>query len=453
MYGGEDSIMRIALCKNSFAGPVSGADEALTTYATTLHARRYDVHVLLLFPCADDDPYYIRLKDAGVPVSFVLKQSPLFELIVWVRNLLATVLFFIFFIPWVKELLRGIWQGLMDFMTRPRLVRCRNCLNQLHPDILHIFTPDDGARLMIRAGHDLGIPTLYHELGTANHLPMLTRYYQRLGEVLPLCTEVAALSPRLASEWAERFPFLNSISVVPLIIERTRAFNLSSQIPRRSTPVVFGFAGRVEEGKGTFVLLDAMQRVSRHRHLAVARIAGAGPELAKAKARARELKMEDAYEFVGHYADPLGRHAFMNSLDVFVLPSFAEGTPNAIIEAMSNGLPIIASDVGGVRDVIGDDAGVLVPAGNSEALSAAIVRLAQDSELRKRMGDAARHRYEKLFSAAAVVPLMLRTYARVTRNGHEFSGVLSATGALHPWTEVRLDRLASGKEKAAASQL
>jgi glycosyltransferase involved in cell wall biosynthesis len=435
--------MRIALCKNTFAGPVSGADEALTTYATTLHARRYDVHVVLLFPCADDDPYYIRLKDAGVSVSFVLKHSPLFELIVWLRNLLATVFFFIFFIPRVKELLRGIWQGLMDLMTRPRLARCRNCLNQLHPDILHVFTPDDGARLMIRAGHDLGIPTLYHELGTANHLPMLAGYYRRLGKVLPLCTEVAALSPRLASEWAERFPFLNSISVVPLIIERTRAFNLSSQIPRRSAPVVFGFAGRVEEAKGTFVLLDAMKRVSRHRHLAVARIAGAGPELAKAKARARELKLQDTYEFVGHYSEPLGRTAFMNSLDVFVLPSLAEGTPNGIIEAMAHGIPVIATPVGGIPDIVDADSGILVPPGDAASLAAAMLLLARDPARRKAIGIAARQRYEKLFSPAAVFPLMLQTYGRVAGNGHALIGV-SENNHQHPWVEIQIKKREGG---------
>ena len=73
------------------------------------------------------------------------------------------------------------------------------------PDLLHVFTPDTGAAMMIRAGHELGIPVLYHEMGTAHHLPMLEDYYRRLEKVLPLCTEVAALSPRLAEEWSTDF--------------------------------------------------------------------------------------------------------------------------------------------------------------------------------------------------------------------------------------------------------
>ena len=122
----------------------------------------------------------------------------------------------------------------------------------------------------------------------------------------------------------------------------------------------------------------------------------------------------------------------MNSLDVFVLPSFAEGTPKSIIEAMAHGVPVIATTVGGIADVVDGESGILVPPGDSAALADAMLLLARDHKRRVAMGAAARLRYEKLFSQRAVLPLMLETYSRVTRNGHELAKGIS--GDRHPWS-------------------
>jgi glycosyltransferase involved in cell wall biosynthesis len=90
-----------------------------------------------------------------------------------------------------------------------------------------------------------------------------------------------------------------------------------------------------------------------------------------------------------------------------------EGTPNTIVEAMSHGVPTIASAVGGIPDLINAETGILFPASDVAALAQAITRLAKDKELRLRMGLAARARYEQLFSPPAVLPILLDTYNRV----------------------------------------
>ena len=102
--------MNIALCKTAFAGPVSGADETLVSYALALHEAGHNVRVVLLYRCAEDDWYYVRLKNAGVPVAFVVTRSFLYNLMRVTRDLLATVLFFIFVMPRAKQFLRSIWQ-------------------------------------------------------------------------------------------------------------------------------------------------------------------------------------------------------------------------------------------------------------------------------------------------------------------------------------------------------
>ena len=428
-------MMKIALCKSHFAGPISGADETLVAYAVALHEAGQDVQVVILYRCADDDQYYLRLKEAGVPVSFVVTHSRIFEMLRRVRDLLASAFLFIFLVPQAKHRLRRIWQAAIETMTRLYYRTCLAFFSVARPDILHVFTPDSGARLMISVGHVLGIPVLYQELGTPQHLSELDNYYRKMEKVLPLCAEFGALSPHLAADWSARFPALRSVSVLPLIIERCNTFNLTSRFPLAPEETVFGFAARIEEGKGPLVLMDALVKVNLEGPLAVARIAGIGPQLLKVKARARELALGDACEFVGHYSEPLGRTAFMNSLDVFVLPSLAEGTPNSIVEAMAHGIPVIASEVGGIPDMIGDNAGIRVAPGDTAALAEAMLRLANDPELRRQMGAAAQERYQKLFSPRVVLPLMLDIYQRVIRNGHKTNAMASGNGNLHPWAE------------------
>ncbi|NQV88695.1 MAG: glycosyltransferase family 4 protein [Parcubacteria group bacterium] len=79
-----------------------------------------------------------------------------------------------------------------------------------------------------------------------------------------------------------------------------------------------------------------------------------------------------------------------SSSDLFILTSNWEGLPRSILEAMAHGLPVIATDVGGVSEAIGDDAGLLVPRGHQSALTQALKRLITDANLRKQMGDAGR---------------------------------------------------------------
>src|SRR6267142_5088843 len=119
------------------------------------------------------------------------------------------------------------------------------------------------------------------------------------------------------------------------------------------------------------------------------KIAGDGSQREMVAARARSLHFSDKYQYYGIYTRPEERETFMHDLDVFVMPSFTEGTPNSIIEAMANGKPIIASAVGGIPDMIDSESGILVPAGDAPALAKAMILLAQNPEQRKKFGRAA----------------------------------------------------------------
>ena len=116
---------------------------------------------------------------------------------------------------------------------------------------------------------------------------------------------------------------------------------------------------------------------------------------------------------------------------MFVLPSLAEGTPNAVIEAMAAGLPVITTEVGGLPDLVTPETGILVPPGDATALAAAMRRLASDPALRASMGRAARERYLGLFSPASVLPLVESTYRRVAG-----ARAPQPAPAAHPWEAV-----------------
>jgi glycosyltransferase involved in cell wall biosynthesis len=428
--------MKIALCKSQFFGPVSGADEILVTYAICLHRAKHDVNVVLLYKPADNDRFYRRLRQANVPVIHVIERSIAFVIMRSLRNLISSFLLLFLLIPRSKAGLRKIWQVLINLISRVHYRDCRAFFAASGYDLLHVFTPDTGAALMIRAGKEAGIPVLYHELGTPHYLPALDPHYRRLERVLPLCSEVAALSPVLAKQWSERFPFL-SVSVLPLIAEDSAKLNVPLK-PGDKNEIIFGYAARIEEGKGPFVLADALAQLRQSRKDVLLRLAGTGPAEQEVKARVRQLRLNDSWEFVGSYEGVVGCSAFMRTLDVFVLPSFAEGTSKSVIEAMAHGLPIITTNVGGSPDLLTPGAGILVPPGNSSALADAMQCLAADPALRRKMGQAARERYLKLFSPDAVLAMLTSTYSRLTgANGHD---VISKSNGKHPWaieTNVR----------------
>jgi glycosyltransferase involved in cell wall biosynthesis len=108
---------------------------------------------------------------------------------------------------------------------------------------------------------------------------------------------------------------------------------------------------------------------------------------------------------LSHRVELLGARADVPDLlarsDVFVLSSRSEGFPVSVLEAMAAGLPVVATDVGGVGEAVEDgETGFLIPAADSEALAAALERLLVDGELRRRLGAAGRARALRLFDVS-----------------------------------------------------
>jgi glycosyltransferase involved in cell wall biosynthesis len=101
-------------------------------------------------------------------------------------------------------------------------------------------------------------------------------------------------------------------------------------------------------------------------------------------------------------------------MDLFVLPSHREGFPRAAMEAAASGLPVVATDVRGCRQVVDHGTtGLLVPVGDPASLAAAIRKLGDDPDLRARMGAAAVDRARRCFDERDVIDRVLATYERL----------------------------------------
>jgi glycosyltransferase involved in cell wall biosynthesis len=351
-----------------------------------------------------EDSYYGRLTGAGVPVGGIASGAATTALSAG-RGLASKVLAAA---PRLGGVVRGGGRRVSGRMARRYFLQCREYFAAQSPDVIHVITPDPSAIIFIEAGHSLGIPVLYQELGIPFHPPGYEAYYRQFVKALPLCSGVAALSPSLARLCQQQMSAGKAVSVLPVMADDVR------HAPKDSGDrVVYGFAARLETNKGVSELMGAFALASRRVGGIALSVAGAGSKMGEMLGRAAALGAGDSFRHFGVYDSSEGRTDFFRNIDVLVLPSHTEGTPNSIAEAMSRGLPVIASDVGGIPDMLGREAGLLVPAGDPVSLADAMVLLAGDGELRARLGRAARERYERLFSPEAVFPQLLQTYDRL----------------------------------------
>ena len=158
------------------------------------------------------------------------------------------------------------------------------------------------------------------------------------------------------------------------------------------------FVGRLAAVKGLPVLFDALEALHpKHPDLHVT-VIGDGPDRAALEERARALS--DMVDFVG-YKSQAEVAETLRRMDMLVLPSFAEGVPVVLMEAMAAGIPVVTTRIAGVPELVEDGvSGVLAPPGDAGALADAISGLLGDADLRAKMGGAGREKVTAEFNVA-----------------------------------------------------
>jgi len=161
------------------------------------------------------------------------------------------------------------------------------------------------------------------------------------------------------------------------------------------------FVGRLDPVKGALLLVEAMAIVLKAHPDATLALAGDGPARAGAEARARALGIESAVHFAGFMSQ--GQVAdLLATSDMLALPSFAEGLPVVYMEALASRIPVVASRVAGVQELVEDGVtGYTVPPGDVATLADRMIRLMDDPATARAMGEAGRKAVEDGFDIRA----------------------------------------------------
>ena len=161
-------------------------------------------------------------------------------------------------------------------------------------------------------------------------------------------------------------------------------------VEQPETGVLVAYVGQIGAHKGTFRLLEAWGALHRPGDAMPPRLTIAGDGAVDRARQLREELPDPASVDIHSWLPPADVAALLDSAHVLVLPSTHEGQPMAVIEAMSRGLCVVASDVGGIPDLVRDGStGVLVPADDADRLAAALRRVIDDVALRRELGAAA----------------------------------------------------------------
>lgn len=254
-----------------------------------------------------------------------------------------------------------------------------------------------------------GVPVVFHLHGSEmkTFVSRQPRLVQRLiGWVLSRQSLVVVLS----QSWADYVHSISPGAKVQILPNYVSLPELSTSSARVGSRVRLLFLGLVGTRKGVYDLLPAFQEACQSFGELELTIGGNG-EVDRAQALARELGVADHVRFAGWVSGD-DKLRLLQEADIYVLPSYNEGLPVSILEAMSWGVPVISTRVGGIPELIsnGHD-GMLIEAGDREALAAAILHLAESTTVRHAMGQAARNRVATGFSKAVVLPQLEGIYA------------------------------------------
>lgn len=260
--------------------------------------------------------------------------------------------------------------------------------------------------VLLALARSLGCKTVFHlhgaefnKFATVESGPLTRRW---IHHTLHKSSAVVTLSESWAGFLRDFAPGAN-VRVIPNSVHLPP---VTGRQPERANIL---FLGRAGQRKGTFDLLQAVKILSATIPEVRLVIGGDGDLDAVARA-VEELGIGKHVEIAGWIgAEEKARR--VEKATLFCLPSYDEGLPMAMLEAMAAGLPVVVTPVGGIPEAITNgDNGMLVPPGQPEALAAALAEVIRNDDLRARLGERARHTIETRFGTAVVLDKLGRLY-------------------------------------------
>ncbi|MGY1704507.1 glycosyltransferase family 4 protein [Geodermatophilus sp. SYSU D00697] len=362
--GEEPTPVPVLLVIDSLDG--GGAERYVVDLAIALRRRGWPVEVA----CSIGGVRSAALQQTGVPVSVLVGEL--------VKRRVSG--------PYCRALRRLVLE------RRPAVVHA------------HLFA---SAAAAVRATRGLGIPVALTEHTEAPWRGVSDRAVSRW--VYRRADHVLAVSSAIRDLLVDGFGVPADRVEVALPATTTR---LPGRPPARPAAPVVGVVGRLVPEKGVDVFLRAASRVRAVVPWARFVVVGDGPLRADLQARATAPGLDGAVEFTGYRDDA---PTVIAGLDVLVVPSRSEGSPLVVCEAMAAGVPVVATRVGGLPDLVEDrGSGFLVAPGDDEGIARAVVSLLLDPGTARRMGQRGRE-LAACWSHARLVDRVAAVYAGLAR--------------------------------------
>jgi glycosyltransferase involved in cell wall biosynthesis len=317
------------------------------------------------------------------------------------------------------DLLKSILITLRNLLMFPAT------LLRVKPNLVHVHTPSYWVfwenSLYILTSRMYGIKVILHIHGGA-----FDKFYNNSNFLMQNLIRIIMGFPQkivaLSSYWKNFFTQIIGIRTKVVIINNgVVSSRFSPQYARKNkktNEVEVLFVGGMEaERKGIFTLIKAIPIIIKKASNTSFTFIGKS-EMTKVRSLSKRLKVEEYVKILGQVPEKEKILHFCSS-DIFVLPTYAEGLPITLLEAMAAGLPIISTPVGAIPEVITEGKnGFLIEPGDHKALAEDITILARNKKLRREMGANNIERIIKEYDQSIVIRKLDNEYNRVLRNGH-----------------------------------
>lgn len=330
--------MKVAIIVPVFI--TGGAENMAAQLAVHLDKSQVDVEVISIYP-RQGHPFEKKIEDAGIPIHYMDKQG---------------------------------------HASLGAMIRLWKCLSRMKPDIVHTHIYATFYAIPWVLTHRAKQVHTIHTF-PGRDFPSV------LGKILSWTAKAGKLTMVAVSEknrvLAKAYYGLpdSRVYYVNNPVDLTRFFHAEDR-----KGLVFISVGRLDENKNQILAIQAMPEVLKSAPNAKLILLGDGEDREMLERETDALGVRDAVVFAGNQTKP---EDFLAGADVYLITSHMEGLPLSVLEAMAAGLPVIATNVGGMADIVKDN-GVLIADDDLQALTREMIRFAQDPALRERCGKASR---------------------------------------------------------------